>query len=327
MSATLYPYPTLFGSISLDVTRIRLDGRPVNASLLSASQRAVALHEIGHGDWSEGSLEVRVFAPDRELAGGPWKDVTCVAVLTEAATDARIVRRLTWDQGSQCWQGTVPVLRTLHHERAILRAHLVATVDKVAGRVIGQSDNFWVIDLTSREPVRQREIEIVPVDFRDGPEEWLRPFKDSPWLVTATGEPPTVYLNESFEGIAAILRDSGSETERAAARLVSAQIAQETWTAMFHAAVTDLDTDEDGTPQIPGGWRESLLRAMLPDVMPGLPATDALFEVHRRRQDAAGWAELQSRIHYAAGRRAQLPKSLTMTIRALARTQAEEDSR
>ena len=144
--------------------------------------------------------------------------------------------------------------------------------------------------------------------------------RDAPWLVEATGELPTVHLNSGFEGIVELLRGTGGPLEKATRTLVAGQIAAEAWTAMFHAAVSDLEFDEDGAPSMPAGWRESVLRAMLPDIFPGMPIADALSEVHDRRSGGQGWAELQSAVQYAAGRRAQASKHLTNTVRAVARS-------
>ncbi|ATL84405.1 hypothetical protein SMALA_4172 [Streptomyces malaysiensis subsp. malaysiensis] len=187
--------------------------------------------------------------------------------------------------------------------------------------MIGTADPVWVIDLTARTPERKKQLNIVEIDFGNATEEWLARFKESPWLVETSGEMPTVYLNTGFEGLAALLNGAGSEMERGARGLVVSQIADEAWTAMFHAAVSDLEIDDDGTPQIPSGWRESVLRQMLPDVMPGVSLADALLEVHERRTDDQGWSELQTNIHHAAAKRARIPKHVRTAVRALDRVE------
>jgi hypothetical protein len=157
------------------------------------------------------------------------------------------------------------------------------------------------------------------VDFRDGPHEWLRPFKDAPWLVETSGDMPTVHLNTGFEGIAELLDAGGSATEKAVRGMLAAQIAADAWTAMFHSSVSDLEVEPDGAPLWPSGWRDWVLRAMLPDVLPELSPADALLEIHSRRTDGAGWNELQSRIQYAATRRAHVARNVGAVIRVLDR--------
>jgi len=316
---TVYPYPTLVGRIDVDVRRAGIDGKALPVSLISRREQVVALHLAGRDDWAEATLELEVELPDEELADGPWAAVTCVAVLTEGATNSRSVTRLERRRDDNRWRGEVRLRRSAHTARAVLQVSVVGSYDGTDGRVIGTGDTPWVVDLLARSAVRQRDIEIVEEDFRDGPQEWLRPFKEVPWLVETSGELPTVLLNTSFEGLGTLLNGARGPLEKAAAGLIATQVAGDAWTAMFHSAIGDLGADEDGTPQMPDGWRESVLRTMLPDVFPGLPLADALTEVHSRRTEGHGWAELQSRIQYAASRRAQTPKNLTAALRAVSR--------
>jgi hypothetical protein len=97
--------------------------------------------------------------------------------------------------------------------------------------------------------------------------------------------------------------------------VLAAQIATEAWTAMFHAAVGDVELDDD-TPQWPSGWKDGVLRSMLPDVLPELSPADALLEIHLRRTEG-GWQDLQPRIQYAAARRAKVSRNLGNGLRAL----------
>ncbi|MFE7596461.1 hypothetical protein [Streptomyces sp. NPDC057494] len=318
---TVHPYPTLVGKIDVGVTRASIDGKPLQLSLISQRERVIAFHGIERADWVEGVIEISVSAPTEELADGPWAGVSCVAVLTEGATNTRVVSRLHRDRLDGRWHGEVCLRRTEHVARAALEVRFIGSYGGVDGRIIGGCETPWVVDFLTRTTTRQSEMAIVEEDFRDGPQQWLHPFRDTPWLVDTSGDLPTVFLNTSFEGLAELLKGARGPLEKATASLVAAQIAGEAWSAMFDAALGDLDRDEDGTVQLPGGWRESVLRLMLPDVVPGLPLADALAEAQSRRQEGNGWAELQPRIQFAASRRAQIPKNLTSAIRAVSRAQ------
>ncbi|WP_410537855.1 hypothetical protein [Streptomyces sp. KL2] len=315
----LVPYATLVGEVTFKVTAAKLDGRELPLEMISQQERVVAVHQAERRAWDEARLELRAELPDTELGSSRWEDATCVAVLTEGATNARTVRHLRRSSGGS-WVGSITLVRDSYRNRAELSVNVVATVDGVAGRVIGSSEGDWIVDLVARTPVRQREIRFNETDFRDGEEDWLRPFKDAPWLVETSGEMPTVHLNTGFEGVVELLDSKGSSLERAVRDVLAAQIATDTWTAMFHAAVSDLETDEDGTPQWPSGWRDSVLRTMLPDVLPDVSAADALWEIHSRRAESVGWSELQSRIQYAASRRARVARNLGTAIRVLDRS-------
>ncbi|PJE99174.1 hypothetical protein CUT44_06205 [Streptomyces carminius] len=315
----LVPYSTLVGEVTFKVTAAKLDGRELPLEMISQQERVVAVHQAERRTWDEARLELRAELPDSELASDRWTDVTCVAVLTEGVTNSRTVTRLHRSSAGD-WNGSITLARDSYRNRAELSVNVVATVDGVAGRVIGSSEDDWIVDLVARTPVRQREINFNEVDFRDGEEDWLRPFKDAPWLVETSGDMPTVHLNTGFEGVVELLDSNGSPLEKAVRGVLAAQIATDTWTAMFHAAVSDLETDEDGTPQWPSGWRDSVLRGMLPDVLPDVSAADALWDIHARRAESVGWSELQSRIQYAASRRARVARNLGTAIRVLDRS-------
>ncbi|MFD0151639.1 hypothetical protein ACWGQ4_03870 [Streptomyces sp. NPDC055721] len=324
---SVYPYTTLFGDIDLDVLSITVDGEsPLPYSNVSKSERTVALHQSGREKWEYCTLRLKAVLPESEIADGPWTDLVCLAALTEKATNARTTTSLKRSADGS-WTGSIDLQRHRHLNRVALGLAVVATVGGVAGRVIGTTERDWYVDLKGTTPVRQRQIEIVEVDFRGGSQEWLRPFKDSPWVVETTGDVPTVYLNTgSVEGFTELLGgNGGSPAERLLRDMASSQIAQDAWTAMFHAAISDLDVDEDGTPVMPAGWREAVLRMMLPDVLPGRQLTDALYDIEERRTKGFGWSELQTSIQYAAGKRSHIAKKLTNAVRAVDRAERSDD--
>jgi hypothetical protein len=318
---TASAYRTLVGEIDFEVGTVKLDGRPLPVTMISREQRVVALHQAGRSHWHEGRLEVRAALPAKELADGPWSDVVCVAVLTEAATNARSVARLSTSDGG-VWTGSLDFARDDHWTRAVLTVQVVATVDGERARLIGDSEETWCVELDRRTPTSRQELNIHQVDFADGPYEWLRPFKDAPWLVETTGDMPTVHLNTGFEGLAEFLAGGGGPSVKSVRGMLAAQIATEAWTAMFHAAVGDVEADE-GVPQWPTGWKDSVLRFMLPDVLPELSLEEALLEVHLRRLEG-GWQDLQPRVQYAAAKRAQVAKNVGNGLRALGRIDDQE---
>lgn len=317
---TAFPYPTVFGDIDMEISAVVVDGASLPYSRISKTERTVALHQAGKEHWHTATLRLDARLPAEEIADGPWQDVRCMAVLTEKATNSRIVTRLT-EGDAGFYRGSVELARSAHLNRATLGVVVVGTFDGIPGRLIGSADRNWYVDLKSATPARQREIDIVEVDFRDGPESWLRPFRDAPWLVDTSGEIPTVLINTSaIEGFTDILNGTGGTPgEKALRETMSSQIAQDAWTAMFQAAISDLELDEDGTPQLPGGWRGSVLASMLPDVFPTLTPTDALYEINERRTQGYSWSEMQTRMQYAAGKRSQVTKRLTTAIRSVRR--------
>ncbi|CAL9491302.1 hypothetical protein [Streptomyces sp. enrichment culture] len=315
------PYPTVVGDVTFRVGSVRMDGVPVPLETISTEHKVVALHDVLRRHWEEVRLEVRAELPEKEVAAGPWSDIVCVAVLAEGATNSRVVRRLR-TEGDGGRSASVPLQRGAFRSRATLSVAVVATVDGVPGRIIGTSTENWTVDLSAKEPVLRRGPDVREVDFRTG-EEWLRPYKDAPWLVEVAGERPTVHLNTAFEGITGLLGPGGGPLERAVRDTVAAEVAVDAWTAMFHAAVSELELGDDGAPEWPEGWRDWALRSLLPDIFPDLSPGDALAEVHARRTNGAGWDELQSRVQFAVARRARVFRRVGSLIRELDRSSQE----
>lgn len=312
------PYRTLFGDVELDVTAISVDNDRLPYSKISRSERTVALHTSGKREWNAAVAHLEATVPQQEIDDGGWDDLVCVAVLSERATNARTTEVLT-RRGDGKWEGAIEVLHSRHSGRASLDLAVVAEVDGIPGRLIGSTQKSWYIDLEAKEPLRQREIEIVSEDFLQGPKEWLRPFKEAPWIVDTTADVPTVYLNTgSVEGLVETLYGSGGTAAETIVReLVASHIADDAWIAMFLSALNDLEQDDDGTPQLPTGWQGAVLRTMLPDVMPDHQLTDALYEIDKRRREGYDWARLQTSIQFAAGKRSRVNAKLTKAMRSV----------
>ncbi|MDR3080470.1 MAG: hypothetical protein LBV60_06000 [Streptomyces sp.] len=320
-----WPYRRLPGTVAVRVDGVSVrspegESEELDALARSVVDRVVAVGQVETENWDTARLNVSVTTPGRLTEpGAPWTDVVVAAVLTERATNLRVTTVLTPDgEGGREWRGTLPVLRSDIYDRATLTAQVVATVEGVPGRTVAESTDDWIVDVRTDTPTRDRPFDIKEVGFRSGPSV-LRPFADVPWKVSAAGRLPVVHINTDFEGMTDLLAAEGQTAAGLVNELLVAQMAADVWTAVFHAALGNLEIEEDGAPLLPHDWRGEVLREMLPDVLPNLPVEDALREAHRRRTGATGWTELQPSIHYAASRRADVPKALSATVRGLDR--------
>ncbi|GAA2612056.1 hypothetical protein [Streptomyces axinellae] len=324
-----YPYPRPTGAVTARVTAVRLRGpgdsrEQLDTKGFSVVEQVVALGRAEREDWHTARISLAATVPAREIESkGHWSDIAVVAVVTEGATNTRTVTRLTpGPEGSRDWTGEIELNREDHLDRASLAVHVVATVGEVAGRIIASTTQDWMIDVTADVPLRDRRLDVTTVSFARGAE-WLRSFQDAPWVVDTSGRMPTVRLNSDFEGLAALVEGEGSKVEKVVAEMLLAQMCADVWTAVFHSAIGDLEVEDDGTPLLPPDWRGAVLREMLPDIVPGRSAEDALRDVHNRRTGEGSWTDLQPRIHYAAARRAEVPRTLAVTVRDIERLDQE----
>ncbi|MEV7088648.1 hypothetical protein AB0O07_22650 [Streptomyces sp. NPDC093085] len=324
-----YPYERPTGPVTARVTAVRLIGpgdhrEQMDTKGYSVVEKVVALGRAERDDWQSARLTLTATVPVREIeTKGHWSDVTVVAVLTEGATNTRTVARLTPDVvGGREWSGEIELDRSDHLDRASLVVHVVATVGGVEGRVIASTDDEWLVDMTADAPLRHRQIDLNAVSFARSAE-WLRSFRDAPWILDTAGRMPVVRLNSDFEGLVALVDGQGSKVESVVREILLAQMSTDVWTAVFHTAIGDLEIEDDGTPLLPPDWRGEVLREMLPDIVPGRSVEDALREVHIRRTGEGGWADLQPRVQYAASRRAEVPRALADTVRDIERLDQE----
>ncbi|MGW6485843.1 hypothetical protein [Streptomyces sp. NPDC055056] len=320
----IYPYKRLNRPITVRVTSASLkltDGTfdALETSAYSTQQQAVALGIAGHDDWVSATVGLSAtLPPGANAADAPWSDVQVLAVLTDGETNMRTSVELGRDtEDGRDWSGSLDVLRDDHMGRASLAVHAVATVDGVQGRAIAETDKNWVIDTVSEEPIHGLQLDVQKASFRRSSREWLNAYADAPWVVDTSARVPTVFVNTDVEGVMGLLDSSGSGVDSKVRDLVVAQMATDAWTAVFHGAIGDLEVEPGGGPVFPTDWQGEVLREMLPDVIPGVHVEEALRQVHRRRTGDSGWVELQTRIHYAAVRRADAAKALGYAIRSL----------
>ncbi|WP_393098680.1 hypothetical protein [Streptomyces sp. LN325] len=320
----IYPYKRLNRPITLRVTSASLklsDGTPdpLETNAYSTQQQAVALGVAGHDDWVSAAIGLSVtLPPGANASDAPWSDVRVLAVLIDGETNIRTSVELRRDtEDGRDWSGSLEVLRDDHMGRAYLAVHAVATVDGVHGRAIAETDQSWIIDTVSEEPTRGLRLDVQKASFRRSSREWLNAYADAPWIVDTSARVPTVFVNTDVEGVMGLLDSSGSGVDSKVRDLVVAQMATDAWTAVFHGAIGDLEVEPGVGPVFPTDWQGEVLREMLPDVIPGVHVEEALQQVHRRRTGDSGWVELQTRIHYAAVRRAEAAKALGYAIRSL----------
>ncbi|MCX4454366.1 hypothetical protein OG585_16985 [Streptomyces sp. NBC_01340] len=326
-----YPYKRLNRPVGLRVTSVslRLPDRTrdhLDTSAFSTPQRTVALGVAQHEDWLSARIGLSATLPPGATdPDAPWSDLRVLAVLTDGDTNVRTTVELRQDApDSKEWSGTIEVRRDDHVGRADLAVYAVATVDGVQGRAITETDTDWTIDTAAEEPLGGLRLDVKQTSFTKSAREWLRPYADAPWVVDASGRLPLVMVNTDVEGFSDLLGGETGGMENKVHELLLSQMATDVWTAVFHSAVGDLEVEPDGSPVFPTDWRGEVLREMLPDVVPGLRAEDALRQVHRRRTGDAGWVELQTRVHYAAVRRAGARQSLANVLRALQQINRED---
>lgn len=312
----VFPYPILSGSVTLRVDEVVVDNKPRPLSTVSDRERVIALHDI-KAVWNEIRVKVSVIADEDELSGGPWGAPTCIAVVRNVRTKIRHTFPLR-SEGMGKWQGEIELRRGEHVDWCEIDAWIVAVVGGEAGRKIGSADDRWRADFEAKLPTKQRSIKMVWKDFTDDASPEFAEFRDDPWLLDAQANEPVLYLNSSVEGFRAVLESASTPEQKLVREVLAAQIASESWAAMFNSALYACDV-EDGQAQWPGGWHEDVLKRMLPDLFTDRSPGEALTELVERRAQGENGGDLQRRLMHAVSLQSRKPKTIASTLKALDR--------
>ncbi|MFJ6499632.1 hypothetical protein OG280_24320 [Streptomyces virginiae] len=326
----LVPYPTLRrsdGLTTIEVREGRVDEDALPLELVNRQERRVAVHGVGYADWSTARLAVRMRVPavaDADAEGRGWRDVRAAVTIANRTSNVRSVTPLRQDASGD-WIGEVRVDRDEHLGRLQLTGIVTATVDGVPGRLIGSAEDAWTVDVDARTAHREQDIRMTEVDFGSDEHPHLHDFRHNEWAIDANGAVPTVYVNTALEGVARLLGAPArgmSPAESALQKALAAKLGTDLWVTLFHSAADEVFA-EDGEPQWPGGWRDNVLKRMLPDVCPDLSPSDALRELLSRRVGGAG-RDLHMRVLHAAGRQSRSARSLGEALRDITKGSAKQ---
>ncbi|MFJ4831511.1 hypothetical protein ACIP79_16535 [Streptomyces sp. NPDC088747] len=314
---TVFPYQVLSGDVRLRVEKISVDNRPVRLDRINDRAQVVALQDLEETNqrWSEVRLKVSVHTDGTELESGQWTDIQCVAVVTNRRTNVYHAFPLRHERAGT-WVGDVGLRREEHVGRSQLSASIVATVDDIEGRLIGVSEAPWDVDFEAKVPTPERSMKMRWVDFTE--HDYLKEYRDDPWLVDTEAGEPVLLLNSSIDGLRGVMEGASTVEQKLVREIMASQVASEAWSAMFNAAVYACDVI-DGEAQWPGGWHEDVLRRMIPDLYPDLSPEDALIELVEARTEGENGSDLQRRLMHGSGVQARKPRKVSTALRDLRR--------
>ncbi|WP_353942805.1 hypothetical protein ABII15_14875 [Streptomyces sp. HUAS MG91] len=316
---TAFPYPVLSSDVNLRVEKVFVENKPVPISRVNDRDQIVALDDLDTGTkgWAEVRLNVSASVDARELRGGPWIGISCMAVLTNRKTKVHQAFELR-EREPGSWVGEIEIHRLEHVERSQINAQIVAEYDGVPGRLIGFTALPWQVDFESRRPVEERSLKMKWLDFDDPSNDHLKEFKESPWLLDFEGGEPVLCLNSSLDGFRGVLENAATQEQKLVREVLSSQIASETWISLFNSAAYNCEVVE-GEPVWPSGWQADVLRKMLPDVFPAMGADEALSMLVEARINGEDGTNIQRLVAHAAGIQSRKSRKITTTLRDLRR--------
>ncbi len=329
MSTWIYPYERLFGDIDLRLDGLKVDGARVPGNRIDSDRREVRLLELEKSEWERAQLEVTVSGPQLELQER-HTPARAIALVHCAASNSRQAIELDADERDpSTWHGRLELERASWFGRIDLRGSIVAEVDEVADRVIGDAEP-WTIRLDDvPPPPAHGAIEIRWQEFRHPDEHlaWLKEFEAEPAYLQLDDVQPVLYLNRSFEGLKALLdrKPAREPGEQALHDQTRATIAIEAWTAMFNASIQAIQFDEEGiVPDWPEeGWQRTALEILLERMYPDKTLEDALAEVAERAREPEGGGLLYQQLLTAVSEHVGAPRLLRGAINVLGKSLKE----
>src|SRR5687768_1074611 len=111
----LYPYPTLFGDLTLTVGTVRIDGAKPDAPVVDVDSDAVDLFLVDRKDWSKVTIDVEAAGPPSgvQKLDDASANLLLVAVAHCGPTNARVAAPMTRSTADPArWSGTVELPRS-----------------------------------------------------------------------------------------------------------------------------------------------------------------------------------------------------------------------
>jgi hypothetical protein len=326
---TLFPYPVLDTDPTLQLSGPKVDGRP--AQLLPREGR-VDLSERP-AKWRAASVNVRVQVPVESLEQIGVRHHEVVATLHCAPTNLRATVPLEPDGGGGQWTGVVELPGDMLRERAVLSATVTGTVEGVAHRWLGRSQEVAVDLLPPRTPeISGGQVPVVWRDFsktEDGQNPIDPALHDEmAWLDMSLPEGPVIYLNERVDGMRRLLevRTGRARVERAVRETALDLIAVPAIAAMANVALAGADPPgEGGEPQWPDtDWQRDVLRTLLPLMYPDQEPESALSTAVRAIAGGEDAEDVQARLVGAASRLVRATRHVGGVVKALESLEGEE---
>lgn len=325
MSVRIFPYRTMTGTISLQLSNGLLDGADWPRTPYVPDRQLVHLHDVDKESWEEAEFEVDVTLPSEELSRFDDDGEVNVLLTVECSRTLyrEVVRLSRSESETNRWSGTLITAKQNFRGAATVTAI-------VAGKALDRDDRFvgrsteWTIQIDEPE-IRPMTgtMKVRWMDF-EKPEEglgFLKEYKDHEFFTDMQSEVPTLYLNksEAFDGLPALLDDRRRrKDERPLHDAERISVARSVWMGLINTAIASIRRDEEGTPDWPmETWKRLVLKRFLHRVYPMHGDDELLKEVDQAWKSTERSADLESKLQLAVEDVIGAGKLLRRTLKIL----------
>lgn len=270
----LYAWPTVREPFDLHLDGLALDGVP-RMDLVHADHRRVRLDTAA--GWTTVRLAIRVEPPSGVDAARPE---AMHLLISAPRTQTRHAVRLAPQDGS--WSATVELPSAMLAGSVTAVAEATSTVDGRI-RLVGRSEEWRLIVDAGEAPVPPggEPFPMVWVNFTSPEAPEIARRNRHTYAVMALSPTPALYLNDSVEGLHALLNAETARGERRRARdLLGCDVARTAVTTIVRAAAAEVAgaaPDDEPTPP-----SDPLLRQTLGAVAGAMASPQELAELCER---------------------------------------------
>lgn len=316
MSVRIFPYKTITGTVTLQLSGGGLDGGDWPRVPYIPNRQLVQLYDLDKNDWADAQFRVEVTLPAEQLASFEEEGDVSVLLSVECS---RTLYRLVFplqrhSTEANRWIGVLNVYRENFRGVADVHAVIVGTALSRDDRYVGWSpgwtlhfDEPEVRPITGAMKVRWMDFENPEPDLN-----FLKDYSEHEFFSDMQSEAPTLYLNKSqaFDGLHALLGDRRrGRDERPLHDAERTSIARSVWMGLINTAIASI-RHEDGVPDWPSeDWKRLVLKRAIAKAYPLHGEDERLREVFESRDSTERSADLESRLQsvvddlISAGRR------------------------
>ena len=305
----IYPYPTLKTSLDLTVTSVEIDGDKADDQILRSHNQMIDLHEHYNHNWNSAKFLFEVVAQPEvvDRFESDHNEIAVALSLNCRPTNARLsldLQKSETEPGK--WKGELKTRREFFSGRLDLSASASATVNGIPSRLVAKSEPWWVFFDEPNTVKVGGALKVKWVDFQDtGAPHVARQFPDATHVVDLDGALPVVYLNQSFEGLHALLKDQKdrSTVEQALHDAHRYSIARSVWMALLMDSLAAVRMEEGETEALwpDKEWQREVLRRLLPKIVPHKTDQELLNMAGEDWQSGTGLASFLPRAEAAIG--------------------------
>jgi hypothetical protein len=274
--ALIFPYATLDEKVELEFFDPSVDGH--RGEGVAIRERAVDVYDLGF--WNDVTLKARVRV-DAEALDAVATAPRVVVTVHCGFTNLRHAVVLERDGGrGGSFTGEVMLERELLATRAEVHAVVAGVVDGVADRYVGESAVHTVNLQPPRSPDITGDLDVQWRDFTAEPALAPELHDQASYLeLEPVGkQAPVLWLNTNVSELPRLLDERSGRTplERALRDVVFDTIAASALQTMLHSAIAGARSADAAGGEWPDGWRQDVLRALLPLMAPELDVEQAL---------------------------------------------------